>query len=139
VAYDTKNIIRDAAGAPIPQYYNPDTDAYEPLQGGGGSSLVKVAGNYATIKSAPVVGVKTVSTTAAELFAGDSRLADRYAMIVYNESSIPVYWGPEGVTTTTGFTLLPQDSIVFQFDPTVATPIYFIADSSASVRVVELA
>lgn len=99
----------------------------------------QLTGSYATIDSAPAVGTKTVSTAAAEIFAGASRLANRYAMIVYNESSIPVYWGPAGVTTTTGFTLLPQDSIVFQFNPTVATPIYFIAGSSASVRVVELA
>lgn len=99
----------------------------------------QLTGSYATIDSAPVVGVKTVSTTAAELFAGASRLAGRYAMIVYNESSVPVYWGPSGVTTTNGFPLLPQDSVVFQFNPTVATAIYFIASSSASVRVVELA
>lgn len=105
----------------------------------GNPGNVQLTGSYATIDSAPVVGVKTVTTTAAELFAGASRLANRYVMIVYNESSVPVYWGPAGVTTTTGFTLLPQDSIVFQFDPTVATPIYFIAGSSASVRVVELA
>lgn len=39
MAYNTKNIIRDASGAPIPQFYNPVTDAYQPLTGvdlGGG-------------------------------------------------------------------------------------------------------
>ena len=100
---------------------------------------MKLTGSYATIDSAPVVGAKTVSYTAAELFAGASRLANRYAMIVYNESSEPVYWGPSGVTTSTGFPLLPQDSVVFQFNPSVATAIYFIAGSNAAVRVVELA
>jgi len=100
---------------------------------------IEVTGSYATIDSAPVVGAKTVSTTAAELFAGASRLANRYAMIVYNESSVPVYWGASGVTTATGFHLLPQDSVVFQFSPSVVTAIYFIAASSAAVRVVELA
>jgi len=104
-----------------------------------GTLLTQLTGSYATIDSAPVVGVKTVSYTAAELFAGASRLANRYAMIVYNESSEPVYWGPSGVTTSTGFPLLPQDSVVFQFNPSVATAIYFIAGSNAAVRVVELA
>ncbi|MBC7340882.1 MAG: hypothetical protein H5U02_00250 [Clostridia bacterium] len=266
MAYNTKNIIRDAAGAPVPQYFNPTTDAYEPLygrnnanrvelygpdgnpisttsgkldvraseiealagaltdaavtdpaasatiiallkgllkqhQGGGtvkdqvdvidratralgkiiaednaiaalgalaatavidpaasasviallkgllkqlqgtgtGSAPVQLTGSYATIDSAPVVGAKTVTTTAAELFASASRLANRYAMIVYNESSVPVYWGPSGVTAATGFPLLPQDSVVFQFNSSVATAIYFIAASNAAVRVVELA
>lgn len=39
MAYNTKNIIRDASGAPIPQFYNPTPDAYQPLTGvdlGGG-------------------------------------------------------------------------------------------------------
>lgn len=168
MAYNTKNIIRDASGAPIPQFYNPTSDAYQPLTGadlGGGrygydnlawgktagglyvpvkvaddgAVLTQLTGSYATIDSAPVVGAKTVSTTAAELFAGASRLVGRYTMIVYNESSVPVYWGPSGVTTSTGFPLLPQDSVVFQFNPSVATAIYFIAGSNAAVRVVELA
>ena len=101
---------------------------------------MQLTGSYATIDSAPVVGVKTVTTTAAELFARASRLANRYVMIVYNESSVPVDWGPPGVTTPSGFPLLPQDSAVFQFSPSTATAIYFIASSGASVmRVVELA
>ncbi len=104
-----------------------------------GSVPVELTGSNATIDSAPVVGIKTVTTTAAELFAGASRLANRYAMIVYNESSEPVYWGSSGVTAATGFPLLPQDSVVFQFNPSVATAIYFIAGSNAAVRVVELA
>lgn len=91
------------------------------------------------ISAAPVVGAKTVTTTAAELFAGGARLANRISMTVYNESSIPVYWGPAGVTTSSGFPLLPGDSVTFQFWPSVATPIYFIASANASVRVVEVA
>lgn len=114
-------------------------DKIDAITSGATPATAQLTGSYATIDSAPVVGVKTVSTTAAELFAGVSRFANRYAMIVYNESSIPVYWGPAGVTTTTGFTLLPQDSVVFQFNPSVATAIYFIAGSNAAVRVVELA
>lgn len=206
MAYNTKAIKVDINAKPVPQYFNPTLDDYEPLygdkgamrvllydangnplltepnpgyiraadgaiaalgakadaavtdptlsaseiallkgllkqlQGGGTGALpVSLNGSFAAIKSAPVVGAKTVSTTAAELFAGASRLANRYAMVVYNEASIPVYWGPSGVTTANGFVLLPQDSIVFQFSPSVATAVYFVASSSAAVRVVELA
>ena len=36
--YNTKNIKKDVDNSPIPQYYNPDTDEYEPLQGSNGGS-----------------------------------------------------------------------------------------------------
>lgn len=157
MAYNTRTIIRDGAGAPVPQYYNPTADLYEPLQGVNGAHRVllydvngnplltasnpgnvQIVNSFATIKSAPVVGAKTVTTTAAEIFAGASRKSGRYLMSVYNESNVIVYWGPSSVTTSNGYPLLPGDSVVFRFDPSVATAIYFVAASNASVRVVEL-
>jgi len=105
----------------------------------GTTNAVYQSGSVFTLKSAPVVGTKTVSTTAAEIFAGSSRLSGRYAMTVYNESSNAVYWGPSGITTSTGFPILPGDSVTFQFSPSVATAIYMIASASAAVRAVELA
>jgi len=131
-------VIDGTTGAARQVLYGPNG---QPIGIVGGRLQVdaQLTGSNATIDSAPVVGTKTVTTTAAELFAGASRLANRYAMIVYNESSVPVYWGPSGVTTSNGFPLLPQDSIVFQFNPTVATAIYFIAANTATIRVVELA
>lgn len=118
------------------RYFNPVTGVTK----GKLDVFANITNSFTAIHQAPVVGVKTVSTTAAELFAGStSRLANRYLMAVFNESSNTVYWGPSGVTTATGFTLLPQDSVVFQFDPTADTAIYFIAGADSSVRVVELA
>ena len=38
MAYNTKQIKKDIDNSPIPQYYNPDTDEYEPLQGQAGAS-----------------------------------------------------------------------------------------------------
>lgn len=40
VAYNTKPIVTDKDGNPISQYYNPDTDSYEPVKGAGGGSAV---------------------------------------------------------------------------------------------------
>lgn len=91
------------------------------------------------VKSAPVCGAKTVSSSAAEIFAGASRLASRYTMSVYNDSNNTIYWGPSGVTTATGFPILPGDSLTLQFSPVAATAIYMIASASSAVRVVELA
>lgn len=31
MAYNTKSIIKDVNGKPVPQYYNPTTDTYEPI------------------------------------------------------------------------------------------------------------
>ena len=36
MAYNTKPIVRDKDGNPITQYYNPDTDSYEPVEGQAG-------------------------------------------------------------------------------------------------------
>lgn len=42
MAYNTVTIIYDEAGHPVPQYYNPSTNQYEPLEGSGGSQRVQV-------------------------------------------------------------------------------------------------
>jgi outer membrane murein-binding lipoprotein Lpp len=104
-----------------------------------GNFGVNLNSRFDQIGAAPVVGVKTVTTSAAEIFAGGARLANRFRMALYNDSSITIYFGPSGVTTGTGFPLLPGDSVIHDFKPSTATPIYAIAASNASVRVVELA
>lgn len=94
-----------------------------------------ITGSLVNIKTAPLVGVKTVGTVAAELFAGASRLITRGYMEVYNAGTLPIYYGASGVTTATGFIIQPGDSKVFLFS--VDTLIYFIASASNSVNVEE--
>jgi hypothetical protein len=94
---------------------------------------------YTAIGQAPVTALKTVGTTAGEVFAGGSRLASRYSMTVYNESNTTIYWGATGVTTSNGFPLLAGDSVTFTFKANIATAIYFVAGANSNVRVVELA
>lgn len=43
MAYNTKAILKDAHGKPIPQYYNSVTDAYEPVEGSDGAMDLVVA------------------------------------------------------------------------------------------------
>lgn len=38
MAYNTQQIKRDQQNAPIPQYFNPNTDTYEPLYGANGAA-----------------------------------------------------------------------------------------------------
>lgn len=83
--------------------------------------------------------LKTVTPTAAELFAGTKALQHRTKLLVYNPSEDTAYWGNGLVTPGTGFPLLPGDSIVFSLDPREDIPIYFVAETSVAVRVGELA
>jgi hypothetical protein len=100
---------------------------------------VAINGRKAAIRVPCVVGTKTVTTTAASIFAGVSALVSRYYMIVTNVGGNTVYHGPAGVLTTTGTPLQPGDSMVFEFDPAVATDEYFIAAANTEVRVEERA
>jgi hypothetical protein len=43
MAYNTKEILYDKDGNPIPQYYNPTADAYEPSQGASGKLAVRAS------------------------------------------------------------------------------------------------
>lgn len=45
MAYNTKPIITDKDGNPISQYYNPETDQYEPVEGSNGANKVLVMNN----------------------------------------------------------------------------------------------
>lgn len=100
-------------------------------------NLVQLSGSF--LQQDPETGAKTITSTAAELFAGLAALDGRYKMIVYNEGSNNVYWGKGTITAQTGFPLLPGDSVVFTFNPTEDMPIYFIAEANTVVRVGELA
>lgn len=91
------------------------------------------------ISSSPVTGVKTVTSTAAELFAGSSRKSGRTVMTVRNVSnSIRIRIGPSGVTDVNGFSLEPGDAVELNFDPAVVTPIYAVSEAgNAMVEVFE--
>jgi hypothetical protein len=44
MSYNTKALITDVSAMPIPQYYNPDTDAYEAIQGAYGANRILLYG-----------------------------------------------------------------------------------------------
>lgn len=45
MAYNTKSVLKDKDGNPIAQYYNSETDTYEPVEGSFGGSKISVEGN----------------------------------------------------------------------------------------------
>lgn len=205
MAYNIKTLKKDLPGGSIPQYFNPETDDFEPLYGkananrvllydangnplltavnpgviqgaaahdaaasgspvqvGGvyrstdpavtdgdaaslrvnakGELLAQLAGSIETVNSAPVTGVKTVTATAAELFAGASVKANRRKLIVKNEDTVLRFRiGPSTVTQQTGFPVEPGAAVEIQFDPATAVPVYAISGgASLSVAVMEI-
>lgn len=102
------------------------------------ASKVSVAGEI--IATAPVVGVKTVTAIAAEIFAGASAKANRRKLILKNEDPVLRFRvGASSVTQQNGFPVEPGAVIEFQFDPATAVAIYAIAEgASLEMAVMEI-
>ena len=77
----------------------------------------------------PITGMATVTTTAAEIFAGASRLIGRRRLILKNEhSSLRIRIGGVGVTQQNGFPIEPGALFEIEFDPETNIPIYAISE-----------
>ena len=105
-----------------------------------GEILTQLTGSIESITSAPVVGVKTVTATAAEIFAGASVKSNRRKLILKNEDSVLRFRiGPSTVTQQNGFPVEPGAVIEVQFDPATAIPIYAISEgANLQVAVMEI-
>lgn len=134
MAYNTQALKRDVNGAPTPQYFNPTADAYEVLQGSGGGANFRTV----TLSETFATGVKTVTDTPTELYAGAAVLSGRYMLVIYNASASTIYIGDSSVTTSTGFPILPGDTFSIRMEPSANISIYAVTASSAVVNVMEL-
>jgi len=101
---------------------------------------VQLSGSITSIASAPVVGSKTVTATAAELFAGASVKANRRKLIIRNEDPVlRLRIGPSGVTQQNGYPIEPGGTLEIQFDPGTAVAVYGISEGVAlNVSVMEV-
>lgn len=155
-------ILRDINGDPLPQVWDKEIGNWRPVTGddygqrvrilGADGRLidtdnplyvsgsVSVQGRVDALRQTIVTGAKTVTSTAAEIFAGSSRLAGRHAMVVTNTGTDIVYIGTSGVTTSNGFPLFPQDTLRIEFDPTSSVGVFACTSGpNVQMRVVELA
>jgi hypothetical protein len=113
LAYSTRELLRDVDGKPIPQYYNPTTDAFEPLHGSGNASDVKLTGSIiqqpVDIQSRLQTTIQThnaVSVAASGFSASswiDCEGFDKLAGTMMNDAStnsyVSVFWSNDGVNT----------------------------------------
>lgn len=154
--YNTKKLKADQDKKPVPQYFNPDTDDYEPVYGRHGAFRTELVGQDGQPLDATAgrlevntrpTGLKdfahgsvTVSSTPVELKAGQTPLPNRLQLIVYPPSSGTVYWGKNTVSQANGAPLSAGDPpVVFDFDPNKYVAIYAISDGTDRVvKVVEV-
>ena len=104
-----------------------------------GSQKVTLSGTK-VVESAPVTGIKTVTSTVAEVFAGSSRKANRSKLVIRNlHQAIPIRIGGSGITDTIGQSLEPGASVEIDFSPSTAVPIYAVSTAgNVSVEVLEV-
>ena len=102
------------------------------------SDIVTSLGYLSGISAAGAVGTLTATTTATAAIAGVSALAARKGLEILNNSANIVYWGyTDSVTTADGIPINPGIAKQFQFNPSVATPIYVIAGSDSDLYIHE--
>lgn len=95
------------------------------------SQVIVVGGTAGT----PLASAVTVGVTAVALPA--SALADRKALYIFNNGSVPIYVGGSAVTTATGVPVKPGRGQ--GFDAAAACVLYAISGTAGqNVRVLEL-
>ena len=102
-----------------------------------GAVNVQLLGSIQTLVSAPATGQKTVTATAAELFAGVSVRANRRRLRIKNEDPfLRLRIGPSAVTQQNGFPVEPFSTVEFDFDP--ATPVVIFGTSEGAALTVSV-
>lgn len=89
------------------------------------------------LNTSAAYGALTVSTSPVEARVGSSRLANRKSLIIFNNSTVTLYWGFDtGVNANNGMPLLANSYVTISVGQDI--PVYLIASSgSRNVRIVE--
>ncbi len=104
------------------------------------SNKISLDSSIESVTASPVVGSKTVTATAAEVFAGSSVKTSRRKLIIRNEDqALRVRVGPSNVTQQNGYPVEPGGTLEIQFDPATDVAIYGISEGAAlNVAVMEV-
>lgn len=98
----------------------------------GTTNAMALISSIESVVAAPVVGAKSVTATAAEIFAGSSVKANRRKLIIRNEDPVlRLRIGPSSVTQQNGFPIEPGAGVIIKFDPATAVAIYGISEGAA--------
>lgn len=94
---------------------------------------------YDVLEDGYVAGSISVSTTAVEAKVGASRLSKREGLRIYNNSSKVIYFGPSGVTSSTGEPLKKDEWADLPFGEGVAVFVVTDSGTASDVRIQEYA
>lgn len=83
---------------------------------------------------AMVQGSVSVGTSSVEAKASTSALEGREQVRVYNKGPYTIYWGPSGVTTSTGEPIYVDQWIDLPYSDTV--PVYLVSGTASSSAIV---
>lgn len=120
---DVHSILVDSDGNPVPQKYDPEAN------GGAGGFVVTQIGRNDALFQNPKSGTKTVTSTAAEIFADSSRYSGRTIMYIRNtHDSIAIRIGASDITDSKGRRILPNTEEKIEFDPQSDIPLYAISE-----------
>lgn len=113
MAYNTSALIKDANNLPAPQYYNPTTDEFEPLQGSGG------AGNYQPVGSDTLIGAVQGVVTAGNRVQLPNNPCREVTIIGLSTNTGSIYIGGSNVSHSFyGAELSAKDSITLTISNT---------------------
>jgi hypothetical protein len=87
------------------------------------------SGSNMALSATPETGTKTITSTAAEIFAGTSRKSERSMMYIRNtHDSIAIRIGASDITDIKGRRILPNSEEKIEFDPQSDVPLYAISE-----------
>lgn len=95
----------------------------------GNALQINNAGSDFALQEEPLTGTKTVTSTAAEVFAGSSRKTGRSMLYIRNtHDSLAIRIGGSDVTDVKGRRILPQSEEKIEIDPLSDVPLYAISE-----------
>ena len=90
------------------------------------------------INSAYVSTTLVIGTTEVELKVGASPLSERQEILLFNESTVTLFFGPTGVTTSTGIPIDSQETVNLPMGEAIS--VFIIAGTAGNtIRIQELA
>jgi hypothetical protein len=107
-------------------------DKIDAIIDGSAPAVTQLSGSIETVVDNPVTGIKTITATAAELFAGAYAKPNRRKLIIKNEDqSLRFRIGKADITQQNGFPVEPGAVVIIPFDPAVMVPIYAISEGAS--------
>lgn len=120
MAFNTKPLVTDLNGKPSPQYFNPDADSYEVVEGYNGAIRVILIGRQTH------ASVETTATTTESTATFDVD----YISMISNDGTDDILFNFDANTSAAGTITLKAGEVLSDF-PRACNVLYFKAKSGS--------